>query len=157
MRRIESIVNRRIHLALISSAVGAVKSPAQHAGDKEENAVDDGKDPASLEHGAVLVKVGTPLAAARVVVMTDLNTNGNANARAVGIGDTSVHIDTSDEGTDKANVNDSDEWARDVAISVELIEREHRPRASKNGNDEQGEQAIGDSLMILDVWVDEEC
>jgi len=116
--------------------VGAVESPAQHAGDKEENAVDDGEDPASLEHGAVLVEGSTPLVATRVVVITDLNANGNANARAVGIGDTSVQVDTSDESTDKADVDDGDEWTGDVAISVELIEREHRPCASEDGNDE---------------------
>lgn len=134
--------------------VGAVEGPAQQASDKEENAFDDGENPASLEHSTGPVDRSTPVVSTRVGVITKLDSNGNAEVRAVGIRDTSVEIDSSDPCTHKANVDDCDEWARHATKSVELEQCTYRPRAGKNGNDEQCEESIWWRLVVIDIWVD---
>ena len=55
--------------------------------------------PAGLKHGAGLVEGGTPFGATRVGVIANLDTDRNVDVRAFGIGDSSVQVDTSDEGT----------------------------------------------------------
>jgi len=116
--------------------VGAVESPAQQASDEEEDAVDDGEDPASLEHCAGLVERSTPAGSTRIVVITDLDSNGDAQVRAIGIRDSLVKDNTSDEGAHERDIDNSDEGAGHAAESVELIQSDNRPSAGEDGDDE---------------------
>jgi len=138
-----------------SVLVGSVHAPAQQSGDEEEDAVDDGEDPGGLQHGAWLAQVISEAAAARVAVVAKGDTDWNAQMSAVGVSDTTEQDDGSDESTDKAKVDQSDEWAGDVTVLVELIECEESPCASKDGDDEEGEEVVGYVSAGFDVWVDE--
>jgi len=104
-----------------SVPIGAVESPAQNASDKEENAIDDGEDPASLEHGARSIERCTPAVTARVAVIAKLKANRHVDAGTIGVANTSVQNDTCNPSTDESNVDDSDERARHATISVKLV------------------------------------
>jgi len=135
--------------------VGAIESPAHQASDEEENAFNDGENPASFEHGARLIEAGTPAVTTRVVVITNLNANWYIQTRTVGIRDASVEVDTSNPSTNERNIDDSDQRAGHATISVELEEGNHRPGAGKDRDDEQREESVWYSLIVLDIWMDE--
>jgi len=70
-----------------SVPVRTIHGPAQHAGNKEEDAVDDSEGPCGLEHGTWLIEMIAQAASTRVVMVANLNANGDSQVSTVGIGD----------------------------------------------------------------------
>jgi len=68
-----------------SVLIRTIKRPAQHTGDEEEDAVNDGEDPRSLEHGTWLIDVVSEVAATRVVLVANLHTDWNRQISTIGV------------------------------------------------------------------------
>jgi len=103
-------------MLVIAASPVTVECPTQREGDEEQNALDDGEDPTGLEHSTRTVDGSTPAVTARPAIVTNTNTDRNAQLGAVGIANTTIHNDTSDPSTDETNVDDRDDGPGNATI-----------------------------------------
>ena len=96
----------------VDGAVMTVQEEGQDKCPEKEDNVDDCQGKRGLEHGAVFIDVDRPrgpAAAPIVAKWTKIDIDGTrGEAGTVGSTDASQVVDSSDQGTDKAQVNEGD-------------------------------------------------
>lgn len=131
--------------------------PRHHRGNKKENHVHDAQGKTRLEHRARLVHPKPPPRrghGAEIGKADLVREVGPRDGSAVGLGDEAQVVYSGDEGADKGQIDQADEFSvgRGAVVGEE---REEGPGQRQDGDDEEEEDVGGRELVGFEVLVDE--
>lgn len=140
--------------AVLVGAHPAAVAKGDDGCEEEEQAVDDGKSPAGLEHGAGLVGGEVPSGTGDGEVAEAGAPVVAVGLCAVGVGDAAQLVDGADESADEGEVDEGDEAGvgRGAVVGEE---GEDGPGDGEDRDDEEDENGVGREGVGRHVRVDE--